>query len=130
MDDGPRTLGLTLCRRVVVDERTGQPSLLEVLTGLGFEDFPTSHVEISACAALTGTAGECKIELWVLRAATGERVYRQSGSLIFEDRTDVLFATFRTRRLAFAFPGYYLFQLRADGEPIPGAERWMRAFRR
>jgi hypothetical protein len=57
MDPRPTALGLTLCDRIIVDQLTGQPSLICIFTGLQADYFPSPPARFAAYAVLTGGAG-------------------------------------------------------------------------
>ncbi len=130
MDPRPTALGLTLCDRIIVDQLTGQPSLICIFTGLQADYFPSPPARFAAYAVLTGGVGSGIITLRALRPGTGERVYQQDGRISFLDRTDVVSAPFRIDRIVFPSPGFYLFQVLIDNELIVGAERRIRVYRR
>jgi hypothetical protein len=130
MDPRPTALGLTLCDRIIVDQLTGQPSLICIFTGLQVDRFPSPPTRFAAYAVLTGGVGRGIITLRALRSTTGEQVYRQRGRISFLDRTDVVSAPFRIDGIVFPGPGFYLFQVLIDDELILGAERRIRVYRR
>lgn len=125
----PAALGLSVCEQVIVDTRSQNPSLIGIFTGLGVDDFPSDSQRFSVAAFLTGTAGEGRIELRVIRLATGDQIYQQSGKVSFRDHTDIVNVFFRVRKIRFPGPGFYLFQLLVDDELVPAAQRRLRVYR-
>lgn len=130
MDPRPTALGLTLCDRIIVDQFTGQPSLISIFTGLQADYFPSPPARFAAYTVLTGGAGGGIITLRAIRAGTGEVVYVQRGRINFRDRTDVVQAPFRIEGIVFPSPAFYRFQILVDDELIVGAQRWIRVYGR
>ena len=129
MTPRPRSLGLVLCERIIVEEGTGQPSLISVFSGLEAATFPTQPVRFSAYFVLTGGTGSGRIEMRVFQIATGDQIYVRRGRITFPDRTDIVNSFFRIRSIRFPSPGFYVFQIFIDDEPIEGAERRIRVRR-
>jgi len=130
MDPRPSALGLTLCDRIIVDQLTGQPSLICIFTDLRADGFPSPPTRFSAYAMLTGGTGSGIITLRAIRSATGEQIYVERRPINFRDRTDVVSAFFRIESIVFPSAGFYLFQLLADHELIERSQRWIRVYRR
>lgn len=125
----PTALGLAICETIIVDSRTGNPSLIGIFTGRAVDKFPSEPIRFSVPAFLTGAAGEGKIELRVIRLATGMQIYQQNGKVSFSDQTDIVNAFFHVRKIRFPQAGFYLFQLLIDDELVPAAQRRLRVYR-
>ena len=130
MDPRPSVVGLTLCDRIIVDQLTGQPSLIGIFTDLRADGFPSPPTRFSAYAVLTGGVGGGIIELRAVHLASGDQVYARRGWIQFPDRTDIVSVLLRTESIVFPSPGFYLFQLVVDGEVIEGAQRRIQLHRK
>ncbi|MBW3538840.1 MAG: hypothetical protein KY476_01080 [Planctomycetes bacterium] len=122
-------LGLAVCDQIILDRDTQKPSLIGVFTGLSVNDFPSDPQRFSVAAFLTGGVGAATIAVRAVRLASGEQIYRQEGEVSFRDQTDIVNVLFRVRSIRFPEPGFYLFQLLVNDEPVPAAQRRLRVYR-
>lgn len=116
----PTALGLILCEQVLVDQRTRNPSAINIFTGRAVEQFPSDPQRFSVFAALTDGQGDGTIELVGVRLDTGDQFYAQQHPIHFPQRAVVVNVHIRVRNLRFPVAGWYEFLLLIDRELVAG----------
>lgn len=124
MVPAPVAVGLILCEQVIVDQRSGNPTPVNILSALAVDDFPSSEQRFSAFASLTDARGTGTIQLVGTRLDTDEEVYGQEHRIDFPGRHVVVNVHLRLRNVHFPVEGLYEFRLRVDGEFV--AQRRLR----
>ena len=123
MDPHPTAVNLTLCKRVIIDERTKLRSLFDIINRIFVEDFPSAPQRFYVHAEITGGIGTGILALRVQRLRNDENVYVQQHEVAFPDRTDILSPIFEVRSVRFPAAGFYAAELLMDDRLIVGARR-------
>src|SRR5687768_15672054 len=111
-------VGLTLCRMVVVADKTRNVTLVDTFQRLEFESFPAMAEPFCAYAVLTDGLGDVTIDLVVSQCDTLEEVYTRSLRAKFKDPLRHLRLWWVVRTCAFPAPGRYQFDLQVEGETL------------
>lgn len=72
----PQSLLLWICQQVIVDRASGNPSLINLFTGLPVQEFPSLPQRMSVFAALTDSVGRGRITLEVTCLESDEVIHR------------------------------------------------------
>jgi hypothetical protein len=112
----PVALSLTVCEKVIVEERTRNITLVSTFTKLVVDHFPTPPQRFSAFAVLTDVSGRGTIGLAVTSLETNVEIYSRRLSVNFQDRLAEVPILFRVLECAFPKPGRYQVSLSLDGE--------------
>jgi hypothetical protein len=112
----PNAVGLILCQQGVVDEITGNVTLVNCFNRLTFRDFPTPPRQFMVYAVLTDGLGE--MDLSVTVEGLDELTVRQRVSWheTFADPLRELRRLVRITECSFPSPGRYQVSLLAEGE--------------
>ena len=116
MSPTPTAVGMHLCDQLIVEETTRKVSLFGCFTALTAGSFPTLSAPFCVFASLTDGNGLGAVELDVVRADTGEGIYRRTRQIRFSSRIQVVEYGWRIPGIVFPHPGRYYFSLRVDGE--------------
>jgi hypothetical protein len=122
----PTALALILCEQVIVDQRSHNPSPINIFTGRAVDRFPSEAQRFSVFAALTDGQGNGRLEVRAVRLDTGEQFYAQQYPVTFPDRGTVVNINVRVRSLRFPVAGVYDFLLLIDGHLV--AQRRLRVY--
>lgn len=115
----PNTVGLMLCRKVVVVEaKTGNLTLEHVFERIKTDRFPSPPIHMMVYSVLTDGLGDFPLKLVVSRCDTLDEIYVRSLDVSFKDPRQHLRVLWTLRSCSFPVPGAYEFALQADGEPI------------
>src|SRR4051794_7608903 len=107
----PVALGLTLCEKVIIEERTKTVSLIGTFRKVRGRQFPLKMLPFYVVATLTGSQGEGEVALTVTNLRTNEGKPVLSGRAVFPDRFDETRIAWRLPRFVFPEPGDYVFTL-------------------
>jgi hypothetical protein len=118
MNPPPLALGLTLCEKCIVEQRSNNITLVSVFTRLFVDDFPSRPERLAFFIVLVGGLGEGDAELVITRLETEDEVYRMPRSIRFPDRLAELRLAFHIRECSFPAPGAYDACVFVDGDPI------------
>jgi hypothetical protein len=116
MNPPPITLGLTLCEKVIVEERTRNITLVSTFTKLFVDEFPSRPERFALAAVLTAGQGEATIDLVITRLETDEETYSMRRRLRFPGRLAEARLVFRIRDCSFPAPDQYEAILLVDGD--------------
>ena len=86
MNPPPIALGLVLCEKFIVEERTRNATIVSTFTKLFADEFPSAPERFAFAAVLTGGQGEGTIDLVVTQLATEEETYAIQRRLLFPGR--------------------------------------------
>src|SRR5262245_98945 len=114
----PTAYALTLCEKIVVEEDTRRLTLVNCLTMLAVDRFPSLPQDFYALAALTGGAGDATIQLNFYHPETLEVVHSFQRRIQFQDRLTEVQVRFHVRDCIFPVPGRYHVALLVDGDPV------------
>lgn len=114
----PTAVGLTLCRLVIVEERTQNVTLANSFLRLEVDSFPSSPIPFVAYTHLTDGLGTITLDLIVSRCDTLEEVYTRSLKTTFKNPLKQLRLCWQIHSCSFPVAGAYQFGLQADGELI------------
>ncbi len=111
-------LGLTLCEKVIVEERTRNITYVSTVTKLFADEFPSPPERIALAAVLTGGQGEGTVDLVITGLDTDDETYSLQRQLRFLGRLEEVRVVFHIRNCLFPAPGYYDATLFVDGDPV------------
>jgi hypothetical protein len=114
----PVAIGLTVCQQIVVEQGTGNVSLINALTALRVRTFPSAPRLFCIFAVLTAGHGDGKLEIAVSRADTDEVIFSGQRRAHFPNRLAELHVLFRRHECSFPAAGEYYATLAVDGEWI------------
>ena len=86
MNPPPIALGLILCEKVIVEERTRNTTFVSTFTKLFADEFPSPPQRFALATVLTGGQGEGTVELVITRLETDEETYAIRRQLRFPGR--------------------------------------------
>jgi hypothetical protein len=112
----PVALGLTLCEKVIVEERTKSVSLIGTFRKVRGRTFPLRMLPFDVVATLTGSQGEGEVSLTVTDLRTGEERPVLTERIVFSDRFAEIQKALRLTRFVFPGPGDYMFTLLVDDD--------------
>jgi hypothetical protein len=118
MNPPPIALGLTLCEKFIVEERSRNATLVSTFTKLFADVFPSSPERFALAAILTGGHGEATLDLVLTQLDTGEDTYATQRQLPFPGRLAEVQVVFHIRDCSFPAPGHYDATLFVDGDPV------------
>jgi hypothetical protein len=118
MNPPPTALGLILCEKFIVEERTRNATLVSTFTKLFADVFPSPSERFALAAVLTGGQGDATLDLVLTQLETGEDTYRMQRQLRFPGRLAEVQIVFHVRDCSFPAPGSYDATLFVDGDPI------------
>lgn len=118
MNPPPTALGLTLCEKVIVEERTRNITLVSTFTKLFAESFPSPPVRFALATVLTGGQGDGTLDLVITHLETDEETSSVRRQLRFPDRLAEVRVVFHVRDCSFPAPGQYEAILLVDGDWI------------
>ena len=116
MDEQPVALGLMVCEKVIVEERTHNVSLINCFISMKVETLPSEPRRFDVFAALTNGFGDVNLEVVIERLDTWEPVYRRVQSVRFVDRLQEVRFILRISNVSFPVAGAYQVTLSADGD--------------
>lgn len=112
----PTATGLYVCEKVIIEERTRNPTLVSGFSLLRVSRFPSPPRHISVFASLTDGLGEVTMNLVCSRLDTLEEVYSRQSRVTFPDRLQEVHFHYQMQQLVFPVPGLYQFTLCAENE--------------
>ena len=114
----PNAAGCILCEQVIVDQRSKRPTLINVLSALTVDSFPSEPCKFYVFATLSGGHGDAIIELAINRLDTLDEVHRQKIPIRFQDPITSISMALRVRDVCFPVAGWYELALFIDGDLI------------
>jgi hypothetical protein len=114
----PTVLGLLVCEKVVIEERTHNVTLVNCFTRRNVEAFPSERQRFAVFAALTDGLGDIELKLVVQRLDTQEEIYQEARRVQFADRLQEVRFLFRVTTCTFPVAGPYDLILLADGSEL------------
>lgn len=118
MDELPIPRGMFLCEKLIVEERTRNVTLVNLLTQWVVDEVPTAPQQFVVFALLANGRGTMPVELRVTRLKDGEHVFSQVQPITFENPlAETRFAS-RMSRFRFAEAGLYEFSLEIGTEQV------------
>ena len=118
MNPTPMAIGLTLCEKVIVEERTRNTTLVSTFTKLLADEFPSRQERFAFATGLTGGQGDATVDLVFTQLETDEEVYSIRRAISFPSRLAEVQVVFHVRDCSFPAPGQYDATLFIDGEPV------------
>jgi hypothetical protein len=118
MSPVPIALGLTLCEKVIVEERTRNLTFVSTFTKLLADEFPSPPERFAFAAVLTGGQGEGTVDLVITHLETDEETYSLQRQLHFPSRLAEVRVVFHIRDCSFPAPGQDDATLFVDGDPV------------
>jgi hypothetical protein len=114
----PVAVGLTLCEKLIVEERTRNVTLVNCFTKLKVREVPSPPLNLAVYASLTDGLGEMTLRLVVVRLDTLEDILVQDKRVAFADPLREVRIGFLLDRQSFPVVSRYQFILLADGELV------------
>jgi hypothetical protein len=114
MNKAPRALGIYLCKRIAVDPKIGEMSLVGLFTAMTFGRFPTPNQHFTIYAMLYDGFGEGIIEERIVQLDTEREVYRHQRWAKFLGRGTQSQYEAKVTKCRFNAPGRYSVELRFD----------------
>ena len=112
----PVPLSLIVCERVIVEEGTGNISLISCFTKLLVDSFPTDPQRLAVFSAFRSGLGAGTIDLVITQVETDEEIDTSRSAVEFPDRLREVCVIFTLEHCIFPGPGRYLFTITIDGE--------------
>lgn len=113
----PIALSLLVCERAISDARTGQTSLIGIISHVLATSFPTLMPSLSIYFELTNGRGEVPIRIRVIDAnELRDPVFEVNTPVSFEDPLAIVQISMGTSALVFSEPGEYFVQIWSLGE--------------
>jgi hypothetical protein len=116
MHPPPVVLGLTVCEKIIVEERTKNVTLVSTFTKLVADELPTPPQKFAIYTVLTGAHGDGIIDLEIRSLETNEEISSNQMPAHFADRLMELRILFRVASCSFPSVGHYQVTLLLDGE--------------
>ena len=126
MAQRPNAVGLFLCEQVIVEEGTGNVTLVNCFTYRKVRQFPSERSSFVVFFLLTDGFGPVPVQVVIQRLDTLDEIYKYSRVLQFTSPLQEARCTLRVQGLSFPVPGSYEVTLFAGGDPI--ASRKVRIF--
>src|SRR5436309_2391403 len=118
MTPPPLALGLILCEKIIVEERTQNTTLVSTFTTLRAEEFPFRPERFVFAAVLSGGQGAAAVDLVINHLETDEEIYWARQSLPFPGRLAEVRLAIHVRECWFPVPGEYDATLFVGGDSI------------
>ena len=119
MNPPPIALGLILCEKVIVEEKTRNLTLVSTFTKLLADEFPLRQEKFGLASVLTGGQGDATVDLVFTQLETDEEIYSIQRTMRFPGRLEEVQLVFHVRDCWFPGPGDYDVTLFVDGDPVP-----------
>src|SRR5438094_147306 len=103
----PNAVVLTLCRLVIVEEKTRNVTLANSFQRLEVDTFPSPPIFFAVYTVLSDGLGEITLDLIVSRCDTLEEIYTRSFKTTFNDPLRPLRLWWQIRSCSFPVPGAY-----------------------
>jgi hypothetical protein len=117
MIQNPVAVGLTVCEKVIVEEKTHNITLVNCLTRFRVQEVPSEPHRLIIHAWLTDGIGEGKLSLELLHPDTLEEILVREVRISFSNPLQEARAIFR-EDLSFPTEGRYQVNLLVDGVSI------------
>ena len=118
MNQRPVAIGLQVCEQIIVEEGTGNVSLVNTFTHRTVKEIPSSPISFVVASVLTDGLGEMPLEMRIERLDTLEIVYRFRGTARFTGPLRELRCHVRVRDCCFPVAGLYQVVLFVEDEPV------------
>jgi hypothetical protein len=118
MNPPPLAVGLTLCEKCIVEERTKNVTLVSTFTKLLVDDFPSRPERLVFFTVLVGGLGKGTADLAITRLKTEDEVYSMRRPVRFVDRLVELQLAFHVHTCSFPTEGLHDASVFIDGHPI------------
>ena len=116
MNPPPIALGLILCEKVIVEERSRNVTLVSTFTKLFVDGFPSYRERFAFYSVLTGGRGDAIVDLVIRELETDEEIYSMRRALHFPNPLTEVQAAFHIRDCSFPAEGFYEASLVVDGD--------------
>lgn len=117
MIQDPVAVGLVVCEKVIVEEKTHNITLVNCLTRLRVKEMPSETQHLIIHTWLTDGMGDGEIRVELVHPETLEEILTWVSPLSFSNPLQEFRASFRGA-LSFPVEGRYQVNLFADGVPI------------
>ena len=114
MTPTPRALELLICRQVIVDSLTDEPTCVGIKTSLKMECFPSPPVNLAFFASLTDGLGDGDLELVITRLGSGETIYQAERRIHLAHRLAISHVYGNLPALTFPAADVYAISLLVD----------------
>jgi hypothetical protein len=114
----PVAVGLALCEQVIVEEGTGNISLINTFTRWKADAFPSLPLPFCAYCVLLDGKGDGTIQLTIIQEDTADVIYDVSHTVNFPDPLTEVRILFRVDDCSFPAAGLYYATLSVDGDSV------------
>lgn len=114
LNELPMGLALVLCENVIEDARTGNKSLIGIITNITAERFPFSTLPLTVFISVTGGTGAFTCRLVCEHAGTGKNILDVCCDLDSRSPFGVADVMFAFRSISFPYPGRYSLKVLVD----------------
>lgn len=116
----PIGVAIIVCDKVISEAVSNNKTLISIFNTINAEKFPCAHDRMSVYVALSNGQGKKQVSLVLKEISNGNPApkMRLSGNVQFDDPNRVVELIFNMRRIVFAAPGIYAFEVLADNEYI------------
>lgn len=114
----PVSVGLFACEKVIIEEKTGNITLVNCFSLQRVEQFPSEPFPFVLFAILTNGAGQMPLKVSIQRLDTLDEIYQRSVSLRIAHPLQEVRCLFRIRNCSFPVSGHYSALLFADNELV------------
>lgn len=118
MDETPVLRQLLLCEKIIFEQGTGNPTLINVHSARKGERFPARLPPFILFGLLTDGSGTFTMQVRVTRLENAEDVYEKSEPLLLTDRLKEVQYLFRFNDIVIPAAGHYQVMLLANGEVL------------
>lgn len=118
MDETPILRQLLICEKIIFEQGTGNPTLINCHSGKIAAGFPADPVPFVVYGLLTDGFGAFTMQLRVLRLDTLDVIFQHSMPMVMMDRLQDAHFVYRMNNLSFPIPGRYEIDLSANGSLI------------
>lgn len=112
----PLSIGLTICRSVIIEEGTRDLTIVGSFFGFLGTEFPFTPAPFRVISSLVGGHGEGELVLTITQLRTDDELFAIHRGISFVDRFTEVCVMFRFSNCEFPEPGAYMMTLLMDGE--------------
>jgi hypothetical protein len=112
----PNAVGMVLCQQTIIEQGTGNVTLVNAFSRLTLATFPTPPQQFTVHTILTDGLGEMTLTVAVADLGTLSTIYRRSWRATFSDPLQERRLLARVTACSFPTPGRYQVSLLAEGE--------------
>ena len=116
MNETPVQRQLLLCEKIIFEQGTGNPTLINCHSARPVDTVPTEPASFIVYGLLTDGYGAFTMQMRVMRLDTFEDIYQHTEPMLLADRLKPTLYVFRMKNLVFPVAGRYEIDVLANGE--------------